>query len=173
MIGNKNPKGFTIFFAMLVGGLSLAVGLSIYDLTIREIDLSATITQSQYAIYAADSGAECALYWDSHAPVLNGVPSAFGTSTASLWPASGANLTCNGQDISTLWGTPTKGASVATTSFQINLSPSATGPCVLVEVGKLTDVPTRVLFSNVLAHGYNTCSTAVSPRLERVLQVSY
>ena len=54
---------------MLVGSLALAVGLAIYDLTIRELDLSAVATQSQYAVYAADTGAECALYWDTKCPL--------------------------------------------------------------------------------------------------------
>lgn len=57
--------GFTIFFATLVASLALAIGLAIYDITVRQLSLSTTVTQSQYAIFAADSGIECALYWDS------------------------------------------------------------------------------------------------------------
>jgi hypothetical protein len=83
----KNKRGFTIFFAMLVSTLALSVGLAIFDLTIRELDLSATATQSQFAIYAADTGADCALYWDFKYTDEDG--SAFGTSTESSWPASG------------------------------------------------------------------------------------
>jgi hypothetical protein len=57
--------GFTIFFAVLVGSLALAIGLSVYELLVRELELSQVATQSQFAIYAADAGAECALYWDT------------------------------------------------------------------------------------------------------------
>lgn len=60
-----NQRGFTIFFATLVGGLALAIGLAIFDITQRQLSLSATVLQSEYAIFAADSGVECALYWDS------------------------------------------------------------------------------------------------------------
>ena len=82
-------KGFTIFFAMLVGALALSIGLAIYDLTVRELDLSATATQSQYAIYAADSGAECALYWDNKYGG-KGAPSALraAASGARVWYAT-------------------------------------------------------------------------------------
>ena len=54
-------KGFTLFFALLVSSLALAIGVSIYDITVRELNLSEAATQSQYAVYAADTGAECAL----------------------------------------------------------------------------------------------------------------
>ncbi|HVY72678.1 MAG TPA: hypothetical protein VG984_01315 [Candidatus Paceibacterota bacterium] len=59
------PKGFTIFFATLVASLALAIGLAIYDITVRQLSLSTTVVQSHYAIFAADSGVECALYWDA------------------------------------------------------------------------------------------------------------
>src|SRR3989339_699999 len=70
----KKHRGFTIFFATLVASLALAIGLGIYDVVVRQLSLSTTVSQSQYAIYAADSGAECALYWDSK---YNGSSSAF------------------------------------------------------------------------------------------------
>src|SRR3989344_1250029 len=98
---HQSPEGFTIFFAMLVAALALAVGLAIFDLTVRELELSSTATQSQYAIYAADTGADCALYWDLQ--YTDSDNSAFGTSTASSWPSGGSNILCNGQDISHLW----------------------------------------------------------------------
>src|SRR3990167_2937388 len=98
---SKVKKGFTIFFAMLVGSLALAVGVAIYDLTARELDLSQTATQSQYAIYAADTGAECALYWDfkctTLGPCASAANSAFSTSSQSVTPLSG--VVCNGQDV--------------------------------------------------------------------------
>ncbi len=82
-------RGFTIFFAVLVGSLALAIGLSIYELLIRELELSQVAKQSQFAIYAADAGAECALYWDSR---YNGTGSAFSTSTTFADVNSG--VTC-------------------------------------------------------------------------------
>ena len=101
----KLVRGFTIFFAVLVASLSLSIGLAIYDLFVRELLLSQTATQSQYAIYAADTGIECALYWDIRFASL--VPSdadgsAFATS--SDWnrggTADGLNtVTCNTQAI--------------------------------------------------------------------------
>lgn len=76
----KKKTGFTIFFATLVASLALAIGLAIYDVVVRQLNLSTTVSQSQYAIFAADSGAECALYWDSK---YNGSGSAFSGSSAA------------------------------------------------------------------------------------------
>ncbi|MDB5225213.1 MAG: seg [Candidatus Adlerbacteria bacterium] len=183
----KNKKGFTIFFAMLVGSLALAVGLAIYDLTVRELELSAAASQSQYAIYAADTGVECALYWDSK---YGGSGSAFGTSTASTWGSSVLN--CNGADIKvtpppaadvtrytecpaspSAWCTSST-ASEATTTFSVSI-PSGGTPaqtyCAVVQVSKVT--LSGVLYTTILSRGYNNCQALGVARLERTLKVNY
>ena len=175
---SMKKRGFTIFFAVLVASLALAVGLSIYDILVRELALSQTATQSQYAIYAADTGAECALYWDAkytNASNNNngGSNSAFATSSFSTILPSGSLLWCNGSDISTVWTFPAPpvnpAAGAATTSFQILTGPSAASPCALVTVAKVGN-PSQ---TTVVSHGYNTCSSTGIVRLERALQVSY
>lgn len=164
---------------MLVGSLALAVGLAIYDLTVREIDLSAAASQSQYAIYAADTGAECALYWDSK---YGGSGSAFGTSTDSAW---GTNILCNGQDVQAV-GTPpvpmaapptgwsawatTPTATEATTTFTLTMLPGQPY-CAVVNVGKATEG--GILYTTIISKGYNNCGTSGAARLERTLRVSY
>jgi len=190
-------RGFTIFFAMLVASLAVGVGLAIYDLTVREIDLSFTATQSQYAIYASDTGAECALYWDSHyGGASNGSNSAFATSSSYTGAPASAGIRCSssadgltGQDITTQ-GPPTADTGVgryysascttsawcqetnsvaATTTFMITFPPQSY--CAVVQVAKVTRG--GVLFSTVTSRGYNTCSGSGSARLERTLQVTY
>ncbi len=164
-------RGFTIFFAILVASLALAIGLAIYDITVRGLYLTTTATQSQYAIYAADTGAECALYWDAK---WGGAGSAFGSSTASVWPTSGSGVLCNAQDISTLWSTQ-KGATFATTTFTIQVSAqsqSITTTCATINVGKYTS-PTGVFYTTIVSHGYNTCALGARNQLERVFQINY
>ena len=173
----EKKRGFTVFFAMLVGGLALSIGLAIFELTVRELELSGTATQSQYAIYAADTGAECALYWDFKCDIgpCASTGSAFATSSASAMPLSG--VTCNGIDIAAtaLAASPptwplAATASAATTTFTITFAPQPY--CVQVTVEKSGN-PSR---TTVTSRGYNAaCPPAASgvPRLERVLQVSY
>ena len=164
-----NQRGFTIFFAMLVGALALAVGAAIYDLTVREIDLSNTATQSQYAIYAADTGAECALYWDLKCTLTSCFAgSAFATSSASTVPGSG--VSCNGVDIAAVPWTVQAQSAAATTTFTVSFSPQPY--CVLVTVAKHGS-PT---VTSIVSHGYNTACPPTLPtttRLERTLQVDY
>src|SRR5581483_9987816 len=60
----KGNKGFAMLFAVLVASLLLAIGISIFNLTVKELILSSSGRESQFAFYAADTGAECAIYWD-------------------------------------------------------------------------------------------------------------
>lgn len=162
---------------MLVGGLALSIGLAIYDLTVRELDLSGTATQSQYAIYAADTGAECALYWDLKCSLLEctkgAAGSAFATSSQSAMPQSG--IICNDVDVTVAaraagtWPSAT-GLTSATTTFSVTFLPQLY--CASVTIAK-SGIPTKTV---ITSKGYNTACppTAVgSTRLERVLQVSY
>ena len=172
----KSGRGFTIFFAMLVGGLALAIGVAIYDLTVRELDLSGTATQSQYAIYAADTGAECALYWDfkctGPAECTSGGAgnSAFATSSGMAVPPDNSGLLCNGVDVTAAGNRSTVYApdgSAATTTFTITFLPQPY--CATVSVGK-KDFPT---VTTVISSGYNPCTAGGVVRLERKLQVTY
>ncbi len=176
---NKN-RGFTIFFATLVASLALAIGLAIYDITVRQLDLSTNSIQSQYAIFAADSGAECALYWDAK---YSGAGSAFATSSNSTPVTSG--VTCGSLDVAA-HGTPpvpyqntvsswgvwnvVSDASTATTTFTMSFTGFTY--CAEVEVGKYTDA-SSVVHTTILSHGYNTCYTNTQNQLERELKVSY
>lgn len=60
----KSEHGFTILLAALVASLVLTLGVSIFSVAQKQVILSSLGRSSQYAFYAADSGAECALYWD-------------------------------------------------------------------------------------------------------------
>lgn len=57
--------GFTILLAALVASLVLSLGVSIFSIARKSVTLSTLGRDSQFAFYAADTAAECALYWDS------------------------------------------------------------------------------------------------------------
>lgn len=58
-------RGFTLFYAVLVSSLLLAIGLAILNITFKEFVLSSGARDSETAFYAADTALECALYWDT------------------------------------------------------------------------------------------------------------
>jgi hypothetical protein len=64
---NKN-KGFTLLFAVLVSVLILSVGISIINLSVKQVSLSGSGRESQYAFYAANTGIECVYFWDFNPP---------------------------------------------------------------------------------------------------------
>lgn len=72
----NNQKGFTLLFAVITSSLMLAVGLAIANIAFKGITLSSGANASQRAFYAANTGLECALFWDLQHPLYSN--SAFG-----------------------------------------------------------------------------------------------
>ncbi len=68
-----NKDGFALLFSVLVSSLLLTIGLSIFNIALKELAISTATKQSIHAFYAADSGRECAMYWEgSMATLLEG-----------------------------------------------------------------------------------------------------
>lgn len=145
----KTSKGFTLLYATLISSLLLAIGLAIFNITIKELILSSSARESQFAFYAADSGIECALYWDiKRGPI----------STTTPTPIS-----CNGTDM-TVGGVGYGVPSV----FSFDFLPDESY-CVDVTVIKNETHPRTVLKSR----GYNTCDTTNPRRIERAIEATY
>lgn len=113
----SRKAGFTVFFAILVGSLALAIGLSIYELLVRELELSQVARESQFAIYAADAGAECAMYWDSRCTT--------GTNPSCVCTAWDSGGTC-------ILGTAFASTSNAGGNFTIPPNPSSGIRCTAI-----------------------------------------
>ncbi len=145
----NRERGFTLLLAVLVSSLILAIGLAISNILLKELLLSSSGRESQFAFYAADSGAECALFWDIKA-------SAFSTSTATA-------ISCNAMSLGDVGG---QGYDVAST-FTLDFAPEPY--CAKVSVTKSTN-PDR---TNIESRGYNTCDTTNPRRVERAIKVRY
>ena len=153
-----SPRGFTLLFAALTGSLLLAVGIAIFNITIKEVLLASTVRESGVAIYTADTGTECALYWDYK---YGGSGSAFATSSASVHPSS---ISCNGQ---TIVLTVVATAQAATTTFTLLMPPQPY--CAVVSVAK-SGTPSN---TSIISRGYNNCTPGDPRRTERAFQVNY
>ena len=155
LIVNRD-RGFTVLFAVIVSTLVLALGLGIVAITMKEIKLSGAGRDSELAFYAADSGLECAEYFDI-------AKSEFATSTNNP-----AHIMCNQQPIIS---TTTANGVSATSTFMMymeyNVTPTISKPCAEVTVSKIGT-------STVIdSRGYNTCELANQRRLERGYSVKY
>lgn len=68
MTHTSSKKGATLLIAVIMASVMLSVGLGVYQRTYKELYFSSFWKQVQLAFAAADSGFECALYWDLHPP---------------------------------------------------------------------------------------------------------
>ncbi|MFA6094371.1 MAG: pilus assembly PilX N-terminal domain-containing protein [Candidatus Paceibacterota bacterium] len=59
-------QGVTLFIAVLVVSMLSLASLSISNIALKQVLIGGSVKSSQKAYVAADSGMECALYWDTH-----------------------------------------------------------------------------------------------------------
>lgn len=158
---SKAQRGFTILFAVLIASILLAIGIAIFDITVRELRLSSIARESQLAIYAADSGVECGLYW--------ALPAA-GRSTFSTTSAISVN--CNGQTINEdIDGFSIGGRGYsATSTFQVTYGTACAEISVATHLINASDLQVRTIIES---RGYNVCDEADPRRLEREFRVIF
>ncbi len=172
----KKSRGFALLFAVLAASLLLSIGLSIFTITVKEITLSSYSTNSQFSFYAADSGAECGLYWD----IKGNSGITFATSTDST--SNGLNKTsinCGNTVISLTVSAVDAYDATTTFSMPLNDVPGQ-DYCALVTVAKSNPGGTQGVSSTYInSLGYNICNSSAVPTwgnqnlVERALKVSY
>ena len=155
LLKTSEEKGFTLLLAALVASVVIVLGAAIFSLAQKELTLSSIGRDSQFAFYAADTGAECALYWDVQHRY-------FAPTTPSVTP------TCDGETLVMSGHSPTLPYTV-TFRFEPN------GYCVDVAVEKSLG-PTGATVTIIRADGFSTaCSLLeVSPRtLQRSVELAF
>jgi len=146
----NNQRGFALFMSVVIAGTLLVIATGIVSLAVRQALLSTSARESQYAFYAADTGVECALYWDFK--------------TGAFSPESPPS------DIKCVETTTTVGGGAygVPTTFRLYFLPQPY--CVDVTVTKI-NVPVRKTYID--ARGYNTCNEDNPRRVERAIRVTY
>ncbi len=165
----KKQKGFTLLVAIVTTTLLFIVSFAIVDLALKLLVLAYSSQESQYAFYNAETGVECAIYWDLKN--TTGI-SAFDVDTPST-------ISCNNQTIQTGDSLPTPpggsalvgggGAGNPQSVFVINnLQPKG---CVVVFVTKY--VAPSAYETKIDSYGYNSCSSGAIRRFERGVTITY
>lgn len=140
-------------------GTLLLVSMGMINIAVKQAFLSSASRESQNAFYAADTGAECAIYWDVKNPTGF---SAFSTST-------GSTISCNADAANTSGKTnpvPNVVGGNSQSTFTMTMLPDPY--CATVTVTKLNDGTTRIE-----SLGYNTCDSSNPRRVERAVRVTY
>jgi hypothetical protein len=165
----REQRGFTLLLAALVASIVLSLGTSIYEIAQKEVALSSIGRDSQFAFYAADTIAECALYWDFRYSYF-----------ASTTPADPAaqNPTCDGQVLNAQ-GRSGGSYPYTMTSAQIDLfsdTRATGGYCAQVAVTKSLDPQTHAIRTTIHGDGYNVncASLLTAPQaLQRSVELTY
>lgn len=171
-----------MLFAVLVASVLLSIGLSIFSLTVKELALSSSGRESQFAFYAADTGAECALYWDFKGTDIFATSSDSrnpSTNTPDCVDSTSAAQTINITPINTT-------SNSATTQFALTIPNTINGNsspyCTTVIITKT--VNNGITSTQIDSRGYNVGSAALSGgvwscqssdpnRVERALKITY
>jgi len=153
-IKNKE-NGFTLFISIVIMGTVLLIATGVISLAVKQAFISSAGKESQNAFYAADTGVECALFWDIHNP--SGV-SAFSTSTTS-------SIYCN-NDVNNSSNQWTVGGGYTSTINYISFNPDPY--CAVVTVTKSVGGGTTIE-----SKGYNTCDSSNPRRAERAVRAVY
>lgn len=192
-------KGFVLAFSLLISSTVLALAFGIFNILLKQIVLTSSAKDSQIAFYAADAGAECALYWDTHTsrnPV--GLPNdqfpynytgMFGLSVDNpdrlgypLAPQVRADLSnpllflCGASMVQDFEVEDTSGVDsvpgqVTLSNFTFNLTSDGK---VCSRVVVLKRYNSEGGFDTIIrSRGYNDCNTGSSRRLERAIEVKY
>jgi hypothetical protein len=188
----ENKRGFTLLFAILVSVMVLAVGASIINISLKQVILSGSGRESQFAFYAANTGMECALFWD-----LNGIILDNSGQARYVFPPPGAsdllrsdteNFECSGTNIingdptnpytENRWRT-TDNEQLSTTIFRIEVSNSLSNIdnieyCAEVTVKKEYTDDAGSITTTITSQGLNTCDPENDPRaVQRGLELQY
>lgn len=139
-------RGVTLLIAVVVTLAVLMIAIGVFALLVDEIRFSRTAEDSLTAFYAADSGVECALFWDRNENLFST------TSPPTSLDCAGATNSITAVDSDT---------------FTFTLS-FPNDSCVQVTVDKLSTQTT------ITSQGRNTLCGAVSSRtVQRGLRVTY
>lgn len=96
----KQEKGIALVITIILIGISLLVSLGVSDVLLKEFSFSLFSQKSSKAFYAADSGLECASYWDRQGIFLD--PSDVEINYGGILPNS-TPAPCLSEDINSTW----------------------------------------------------------------------
>lgn len=153
----SEPRGFTLLIAVILTTVLVTVGLALFDIAYKQIVLTSAVRHSQYAFYAADTGMECALYWDQKF-------NAFSPSSPR------GTITCGGSNISV---SSTMASNIRTSTFST--------PCLSGRMASVTVMKANAGYSCnaqgsrscLYTNGFSSCSSSDARRVERGLHAFY
>ncbi|MFZ2038377.1 MAG: hypothetical protein WAV11_00325 [Minisyncoccia bacterium] len=149
----KNKHGFAILFAILTSSLLLMVGLSIFNISIKELTITSFNTESKKAMYAAQSGMECFIYGTFNAKkIFNFKTGTFLEDVPDVNCGSNTVFSTFGKDLPFI-------------SFSFTLTDDESSSCAIVkitddgeEINTVTGSTTYKIIADSYGYNANDCS---------------
>lgn len=154
----KNNTGFVLLFTVVLSSIIFAIAMSILRIAFTQSLINTSSRASNEAFYAADTGAECALYYD-----LRKGQSIFGDPNPEKGPS------CAGIDLDLY-----QGNEIGPWTFYLYSLGYDGRACAIVEVDKSKLDETKIVSRGYSTGGNTTdCSSSSASRVERRLEVTY
>jgi hypothetical protein len=151
----NNKKGFVLLYTMILSSIILAVAFGILRIAFKETNFGISARAANEAFFAADTGAECAIYHDKIDPAMN----AF-SGTLDQMMCAGQNISLN---------------SIGTDAWSFVVSNLGESGVACAKVTLIRDPGT--FSTTVVSKGYNkggdTCDAVSGNVVERQLELTY
>lgn len=176
MIGQnkyKNQKAFVLLFAVVLSAVIFAIALGMTDIALKQVNFTTSAKNTNEAFFAADSGAECALFHD-----LNGAQSLFGQVPGFGSATSTVQTYCAGMAVDLNNGDPYEPQTNPPNGWTFILHSLGTGgqSCAIVNLKKTLGA-NQAINTTIISKGYNVgdqnCVSSDVNRVERVLELRY
>jgi hypothetical protein len=131
MVDNKQSEsGFALLVSLIIVSVVISIGLSILDVTIKQVRLTTNSTDSEIAFHAANAGMECARYWRRDKKVeIEGDPA---VPTASGQAIS--DITCFGETVDNYADTSLGGAGGELLHYSFEFDWGGGGSCSEIDM---------------------------------------
>jgi len=165
----KELSGFAMLFAVLASSLLIAVGASIFNISLKELQIATSVEASQAAYYVADSAEECALYWDIK---IGSIPACLDSACSQTSTSTTNTITCNGHSVTLNFAggagngnAYTYTSPVNTAFFQASSTDTVTNPSATIFMKTQYMTASSSIQTTITAYGHN--SGIIGRRVER------
>jgi hypothetical protein len=147
----KNNRGFVLLYVIVISSIVLAIAIGVTNIAFNEVKFSTSAKDTNDAFFAADTGVECALFWDNSDLLYN-----------TFIGSAGEEMKCYGNHVDL---TPS-GDIIGPWTFTISNLGSSENSCVKVTVDKSIIPNTKIT-----SVGQSNCNS--SNYVLRKLEVTY
>jgi len=157
----SSNRGIALLFSIMLATIFLTIAIGVLNISVKELNFSASTKDTNNAFFAADTGIECALYNDKSSIDF------FRKEWTTQRPKG---IDCFGDTINFTGGYPSF-------NFSIDGLGSNSNSCVKILVEKI-EKDAGLVATRITSKGYNfgageNCTSSVLNRVERVLELNY